>query len=682
MKQEKINIYAYYRVSSAAQRKRNSIAEQKMMLKMFLQTEEGQKFNLIQEFEDDGKSGTTFENRTEFQRMREELKNRKKCRTFFVTSANRISRDFEDFLKLVIDFSSKGITIYTLEDSAWGPAIKVTYDPDAQTEDKFNNVYRVAGMAFEASALSKKLSMRGIVRAQEKLNNGEYNIGNVLYGYTWNKEKKCFEIVEERAEIVKRIFNMFVNERRSYNEITKILNEEEVPHILYGNVKKNHQWNDINIAKIISCETYATGERIFLKKESRERRKLYRARLYKKQNLYYNENGTLEGFNFPVEGKEVKINCFPTIIPLELYQQAMNRVIDRVTLNRKQRSDAKDGITARPLLQGLLYCGHCGEKMIVKENSKRIKKIDESGNEKMFSKIGTYCCKKRKTKESFKYDTGCGISVTLSIDNFVFECLKEELKKNDIWHAIEKELPILLKDQLQNGVDVGKIKEKIKQAEDKMKRIDNMYELGRKTEEEYKKDVIKFESEKEKLFLQLKSCNLAEEENNKILNYVKNDIDTVLEIQKVKRELILQFIEKVVFWRIPKAKNGMKYIEIYYKYFNNIRIKLDPSGNKIIDILDGDANGVGANITDCTKSDSPETNTPVVASKLTSVLILTSAFLSNPFSVMDNPFFFRMYSRVIRGIPPFLPPIIVLPFNISKENDSTFSLPKRKEPSF
>lgn len=78
-----------------------------------------------------------------------------------------------------------------------------------------------------AQAERESLSMNVKVGLKAKMKRGEF-VGNVkCYGYDWIKETKELKINEEQAEVVRQIFNWYVNGIESYT-IAKRLNEEQV----------------------------------------------------------------------------------------------------------------------------------------------------------------------------------------------------------------------------------------------------------------------------------------------------------------------------------------------------------------------------------------------------------------------------------------------------------------------
>ena len=58
---------------------------------------------------------------------------------------------------------------------------------------------------------------------------GEYVGSPDCYGYDWNKETKSLDINEEQAEVVRMIFNWYVNDGLGCRRIANKLEEMKIP---------------------------------------------------------------------------------------------------------------------------------------------------------------------------------------------------------------------------------------------------------------------------------------------------------------------------------------------------------------------------------------------------------------------------------------------------------------------
>ena len=84
---------------------------------------------------------------------------------------------------------------------------------------------------------------------KDKFKKGECNINGRLYGYTMGKNSKKFQIIEDEASVVRRIYKLYL-EGNSQGEIADILNGENVPGPMGG------IWHKGQIGKLISNEKY------------------------------------------------------------------------------------------------------------------------------------------------------------------------------------------------------------------------------------------------------------------------------------------------------------------------------------------------------------------------------------------------------------------------------------------
>jgi len=63
---------------------------------------------------------------------------------------------------------------------------------------------------------------------QHILSKGEWPGGNTLYGYRWHRKEREWEVVPEEAEIVKKVYGLYLTERLGMIPITERLNDEGI----------------------------------------------------------------------------------------------------------------------------------------------------------------------------------------------------------------------------------------------------------------------------------------------------------------------------------------------------------------------------------------------------------------------------------------------------------------------
>jgi len=105
---------------------------------------------------------------------------------------------------------------------------------------------------------TRQSSMRGRDGAAQE---GTLNLGANTYGYHNNPKTGDIEIVPAEAEIVKRVFNEYVNEKRSCKQIANRLNEELIRTKFYGikSEKRNFtdsKWAEHQIWKMVQNPRY------------------------------------------------------------------------------------------------------------------------------------------------------------------------------------------------------------------------------------------------------------------------------------------------------------------------------------------------------------------------------------------------------------------------------------------
>lgn len=165
----------------------------------------------VEIYADEEISGTQVKNRTEFQRMIDNALSGK-IDIIIAKSISRFARNTVDTLNNARLLREHNIDVY--------------FEKNIHTLLLDSEMFLTLYSAF-AQAESESLSMNVKVGLKAKMKRGEF-VGNVkCYGYDWIKETKELKINEEQAEVVRQIFNWYVNGIGSYT-ISKRLNEEQV----------------------------------------------------------------------------------------------------------------------------------------------------------------------------------------------------------------------------------------------------------------------------------------------------------------------------------------------------------------------------------------------------------------------------------------------------------------------
>lgn len=308
-------VAAYLRLSKeeySNEKESNSITNQKIIIGNYLK--EHREYKLIDYYIDDGYSGTNFD-RPEFQRMLEDIKN-KKIDVILIKDLSRLGRNYIEtgnFVEVV--FPAMGVSVISVDD-------------------------------MYAKDISKKVRSSLIVKKQ----NGEF-VGKLApYGYIKDpKDKHKFLIDKNVSHIIRKIFDMILD-GKSRREVADFLNDNDIltpSEYLKINTNKDitvmKKWNSEMVNSILRNENY-TGT-------------LFQG---KKRKLNYRVDKKI---NIDKENWIITPNHHEAIISKEKFDKVQD------ILNRQAKVN-KDGSIG--ILSGFLKCKCCGGNMIKRTSKERV----------------------------------------------------------------------------------------------------------------------------------------------------------------------------------------------------------------------------------------------------------------------------------------------------------------------
>lgn len=204
-----------------------SIGNQRKSIYEFISKSNEDKFIVIDEYVDDGYSGTNFD-RPDFQRLLEDIET-KGISAIITKDLSRLGRDhiltgyyIENF------FKDKGIRYIAINDNI-----------DSKEDDSFDMLtFRLAFNDFYPKDTSKKILKIKKLKAEQ----GQYQGSWAPFGYRKSKtEKNKLEIEPEQAKAVKMIFDLYTSGKTTI-DIVRILNEKGIKSPgLYANQPKYMQ---------------------------------------------------------------------------------------------------------------------------------------------------------------------------------------------------------------------------------------------------------------------------------------------------------------------------------------------------------------------------------------------------------------------------------------------------------
>ena len=256
----KIGLYVRVSTEEQAENPEGSIRNQEDRLRQMVQLKnlESPFGEIVGLFVDRAKSGKDT-NRPELQRLLEAIR-RREISLVMVSELSRLSRSIKDFSGIWELMQACGCGFLSLRESF-----------DTTTAAGEMVLYTVANIAqFERRQVAERVSANITARASR----GLYNGGVVPVGYRLIPEKKGYlEVDPERAEVVRRAFQLFV-EHRNVTAAAKALNVEglRIPRPKQGGGSRPRlgHFTVSNLHEILRNPAYIGIRRYLAKGERRE----------------------------------------------------------------------------------------------------------------------------------------------------------------------------------------------------------------------------------------------------------------------------------------------------------------------------------------------------------------------------------------------------------------------------
>lgn len=492
-----------------------SVANQKELLRDYVKNHN---FNLVNEYVDDGFSGTDFD-RPGFQKMMEDIKN-KKINCVVVKDLSRLGRDHV-------------MTGYYIE--TFFPENQIRFISILESYDSFKNQASNDSSTFIIACndyYSKQNSIKIRNVLNEKRQKGKFVGSLPSYGYMRDPDDKGHLIPNpETAPIVKKIFKWRVD-GIGPSEIATRLNDEGVPtpSAYKGTAYSSRlidatKWNISTVRKILDNRIY-TGDMV----QHTQAKVNYKSK--KKVTLDERLWLVVEDTHEALVDKETFEYCINI-------KKSHTRIC-KAKLDREIR-----------MFEGMLFCKECGNRLSVQYHKKTdvwsvncnrysrdpirqrcgahyfpYDQLEKQLIEKINNDINVYI-KKLDIKKLNNEITKKITKSTNEIDKIINQ---HETEKN----KITKKLSILYEDRCNDIISAEMYKELSKECDEKLKKINDAIQ---------KKQIEKY---------QIKNAP------NVVPNYTKK-IKELLDLKKSNKEIYDLLIEKI---EIDNNRN----IEINYKF--------------------------------------------------------------------------------------------------------------------
>lgn len=521
-----IRVAKYIRLSreDGDDRESESVENQRDIIDNYIK--EHETLTGVGEYVDDGYTGTNF-NRPGFQKMLKDMEE-KKIDCIITKDLSRFGRDHID-------------TGYYLE--RYLPANNIRYIAIGDNVDTLKPdgmqflTFKLSFNDYYAQDISNKIKSV----KQRKIEKGEYQAGIPPYGYKKDTEIKNHLIPDTySSQIIKNIFDMYVNKGMSTIKIANELNKKNIePPAVYlkipvymkkqsANQDGKYIWLRAQIGKILRNEVYLGN--IVGRKFQKVSHKIAKVRCTKKE-----EHIVLENMHEP-------------IIDIETWNKAQEK-LNKYSKTRSRKYDH--------YLKGLVYCARCGN-------------------------IATLRCRKEKRKNGIEWKAMYFICSKRNNYSLLCDCkqISSSIIENAVNHVIQNEIKNInfseneIKDIYEESKNIAKSKNNLLQ--------DNLQELEKKLQN-IEKNIEEIYQDKINKLIKIEDFKIIYEkkqkERNKILNKIKElKIKTQEIIPKfpdLDIERIKQILDKLLKMEFPNRIMTEKLIEkIEFDTEKNIKIQL------------------------------------------------------------------------------------------------------------
>lgn len=315
-----LKVAAYCRVSTDAEDQLNSYRTQKTYYTELIKKNPKWRFAGI--YADEGITGTMVKKRDDFLRMIEDCE-KGKIDLILIKSVSRYARNIVDCISYIRKLKALGIGIYFEEQNI-----------NSLTEDSevYIGIYGVM-----AQSESENISANVKWGINKRMQSGTYACRFNLLGYRRDKVTKEIRIIPEEAEVVKKIFQMYLH-GMSLNQIKDYLESNNILTI-----SGNSVWSKNGIKAMLTNEKYV-GDVMY--------QKTYREDCISKKTRI--NRGELDRY--------LVTDNHPAIIDRETFRLVKKELVKR---SSKRRSSA-NAITelgkysGKYALSEILVCDICG----------------------------------------------------------------------------------------------------------------------------------------------------------------------------------------------------------------------------------------------------------------------------------------------------------------------------------
>ena len=220
-------------------------------------------WSVVNQYADDGVTGTVKEVRRAFMKMLYDAKEGK-FDLIVTREVSRFTRNTVDTVETVRELRQCGVEVYFVMEDIW------TMESDGEL--------RLSILACLAQEESRKISERSRAGQQVKRERGEPSAHNASFGYVYDRQHKTLAIEADKVEAVRKIFEMYAD-GISCSIIADELNMQGIRNkdgsdswttMQVRGIIKNPIYKGYMYRRVVSCTDYLTHKSVSIPEEERE----------------------------------------------------------------------------------------------------------------------------------------------------------------------------------------------------------------------------------------------------------------------------------------------------------------------------------------------------------------------------------------------------------------------------
>lgn len=490
MVQEKLRAVFYARVSTEEERQLNALEKQVAECKDAV-LRKGWK--LVDQYVDEGKSGTQIKRRDEYKRLFEDLEN-DKFDIVVIKSQDRLQRNTLDWYIWIDRLTTHGKRLYMyLEDTFYSPDNALISGIKAILAEEYSR------------ELSKKINNSYKRRIEAAKNGEKISIVNNSRSLGYDKVNGELVINEKEAEVVRMIFNMYASGEGL----------RAISNTLYDMGYRNRSGNEIDpttISRMLSSEKYKG--------------------VYVINQRHYDFDTKKTVLNPKSEWVHIP-GAVPAIVEPELWNRVQEIKGSKVQSIKNEKRGRNCG---KSIFSGKIYCAKCGAKYWRSKENGYVKFKCSSYSK--YGKIPGKGCDNKSFSENALY------SILQSLSEQIVEVNTAEVRKS-LLSWLES-----LRERLRASQGDDTIKEEIRKQTARKEKLTDAYMDGIISKEDYSKRY----KELEKILEDLKDKLLTLEVNEdlqsieEVIQNIDKEMEEYLQTQSFNEsrvEFLNQHLTKV-----------------------------------------------------------------------------------------------------------------------------------------